>query len=571
MKQGAPRSVYQHSSFYSLIGLPGLLILIVLFIIPLAILLFNAFVDDAGTVTFQRITSIVTNPYIIRILAFTLFQAFLSTFVSVLVALPGAYLTSNFEFKGKRLIKSLCMVPFVLPSILVVLGFVIFYGNSGMVNRMLIQLFDLNEPPLHILYSFKAIIMAHAFYNIPIAMGLISSYWERLPVSANQAASTLGARGFTTFRTITLPRLTPAIISASTLVFLFCYSSFAIILVLGGGPQFTTMEVEIYREARIMLDTNAAAALSVVSIVIALCFVAVYSYMQNIMSNQEEFTSPLSTRKRMMGLRKPTFAAVFLIIVYSMLLAIFVLGPMIAIVVRSFQAPLTRTSQMEFSLKWYRQLFGFSQSFLFTSAITAILYSTAIAFVTALVSLITSTITSAILCSLKQRGRLLTELLAMMPMAVSSVIIGLGYHIISSRLYGSTSWKMIALVMAHVVIASPLVLRTILPTYRSILPTYMQASMTLGATVSKTFRKIEIPLLRSAMVTGASFAFAISMGELNATLVLSDSHVITIPIVMYRLIGSYNYNAACALGSVLILFYIIIFFIAESIKRKKYA
>ncbi len=183
-------------------------------------------------------------------MGFTLLQATLSTLASLAVALPGAYLIATYSFKGKRMILALSAIPFVIPSILVVLGFVIFFfGNNGFLNRALMTLFQLEEPPLKILYSFPAIILAHTFYNFPIIMSLVSSYWEHMDENCEAASWTLGANKVRTFFSITLPRLIPAIVSSASLVFLFCFNSFAIILVLGGGPQFTTMEVEIYRQA----------------------------------------------------------------------------------------------------------------------------------------------------------------------------------------------------------------------------------------------------------------------------------------------------------------------------------
>ena len=150
------------------------------------------------------------------------------------------------------------------------------------------------------------------------------------------------------------------------------------------------------------------------------------------------------------------------------------------------------------------------------------------------------------------------------------MIVGLGYFLISSVVNGGRSVEFILVVLAHVVIASPFVLRTILPEYRKIPFSYTQASLTLGATVSQTFWKIEIPLLRGAMATGAAFAFAISLGELNATVVLANSHVITLPVVMFRLIGSYNFPGACALGTVLIVCCGFVFAFTESLQRRRY-
>lgn len=558
---------FDASRFYRMLSTPAMVLLTFLFLIPLVIILSKAFIGEDGGFSFARVRHTMTDPYTVRILGFTLFQAFVSTVVSVAIGLPGAYLLATYRFPGKRIIKAICTIPFVLPSILVVLGFVIFYGNNGLVNRMLMTLFGLSSPPLSILYTFTAVILAHAFYNFPIVLGLVSSYWEHLPIRSEQAAMTMGARRWTVFRTVTLPRLAPAILSASTLVFLFCFSSFAILLVLGGGPRFTTIEVEIYRRARMTMDPEGAAALSLLSIAVALVLVAFHSWTQRLMARQEEVESDRQSRLE----RSPrSWWGKLLTILYTIGTVVFVLGPLGGIIYRSFQAPVSRSGSLAFSLRWYRELFGLDRaagSSLGTAS-SAIVLSLVIAAVTAAVSLTISTMLAARLRQNHGRFRGSMELFAMLPMAVSSVVIGLGYHLVSAAVGGGRPVGVTLVVLAHVVIASPFVLRTILPEYRKIPFSYTQASLTLGATVPQTFRHIELPLLRSSMATGAAFAFAISMGEINATLVLSDSSIVTIPVVMYRLIGSYNYGGACALGTVLIICCAVVFAITESLKKE---
>ena len=120
--------------FYSTYPLPGFMVMLVLFLVPVCMTLGQAFVVDGGF-SFSLIASTFTDPYYLRIMAFTLIQALCSTLASLLIGLPGAYLMTTYRFPGKRLLKTLYTIPFVLPSILVVLGFVIFYGNSGFLNK----------------------------------------------------------------------------------------------------------------------------------------------------------------------------------------------------------------------------------------------------------------------------------------------------------------------------------------------------------------------------------------------------------------------------------------------------
>ncbi|MDT4763309.1 iron ABC transporter permease [Sphaerochaeta sp. PS] len=551
----------QYKGFYKAMPAPGAAVLLLLFLVPLFFTLSTAFLSEEGF-TLSRVQQTFTSAYTIRILLFTLYQAALSTLASVVVALPGAYLLANYSFRGKRFIRALTTVPFVIPSILVVLGFVIFFGNNGFLNQFLMKTFSLEKPPIQILYSFKAIILAHTFFNFPIIMNLVSSYWEHMDMHCEMAAWTLGARKGKTFRTITLPRLLPSIISASTLVFLFCYNSFAIILVLGGGPQFTTMEVEIYRLARTSMDSGAAASLSLFSILVTSFLLIWYNKSQKMLARSEAYTT--STKR--LDKRPATVAGKVLALLYSLATSLFILGPIASIVVRSFMASTTRSGAESFSFRWYRQLFAIERGTgHMGSALQALTNSLAIA---TIVALITVPIALTMATAIRKKGFASSslELFGMLPMTVSSVIIGLGYYIISNRIRGGVSIGYTLVVLAHMVIAIPFVLRTILPEYRKMPLSYAQSSLTLGAGPLRTFFLIEVPLLKGAMITGGMFAFALSMGEINATLTLANSAIVTLPVVMYRLIGSYNFQGACALGSVLILVCSIVFIVSELAK-----
>ena len=544
------------------LSIPAFVLLFLLFLIPLCLTLSNAVYSAEGGFSFSSLFSTFTSPYTLHVLGFTLYQALLSTLASVLVGLPGAYILANYNFTGKRLVKAVSTVPFVLPSILVVLGFVIFYGNNGILNRFLMKLFNLSNPPLHILYSFKAIILAHAFFNFPIIMNLVSTYWEHMDYHCEQAAQTLGADSWKTFWNITFPRLLPSILSACTLVFLFCYNSFAIIMVLGGGPQFTTMEVEIYRRARVSMDNQAAATISIMSLLVTCLLLVLYTHLQKASVQREQFTSGnIKSKKTVQG-----FWSKFLIFLYSIACALFVLGPLTSVIVRSFMASSSRSGALQFSLKWYRQLFGLVKGTgNMGSALSALQHSMAIALLVALISIPTSL---TLATALKRKGfwSSALELLGMLPMAVSSVVIGLGYYLISSRIHSS---GYIMVVLAHLIIAIPFALRSVVPEYRKIPPNYLQAAHTLGADELRIFLTIEAPLLKNSLLTGAMFAFALSLGELNATLTLSNSNIVTLPVIMYQLIGSYNYQGACALGTILIVISVTVFLLSEYLKGKE--
>lgn len=382
--------------FYRQRSVAPILILFSLFALPVALTIQSGLWEE-GVFTIGRVASTFTDSYTRRILLFTLNQALFSTLASLLLGLPGAYILATYSFRGKKLIKTLATIPFVLPSILVVLGFVIFFGNNGSLNTVLMKVFALEEPPLKILYSYGAIILAHTFFNFPIIMSIVSTAWEELDTNLEAAATTLGSSKNKVFRTITFPRLLPAIVTSATLVFLFCFNSFAIILVLGGGPQFTTLEVEIYRQVRMMGNPSGASALAIASMLINGILFLVYSM------SQRKLTISESTNPRVFEIRRPSPITKFFIILYTFFTTLFLLGPIASVLIRSFSKTISRSAAPTLSFTWYRQLLGLeASSSHMSSGLSALINSTLIALA---VSILTVTLALLLSVSIARRKR----------------------------------------------------------------------------------------------------------------------------------------------------------------------
>jgi thiamine transport system permease protein len=252
-------------------------------------------------------------------------------------------------------------------------------------------------------------------------------------------------------------------------------------------------------------------------------------------------------------------------VIYAFLVAVFVLAPMLSIIVKTFLTKASQVNGMQLTLRWYKELFGYKTATGgMGEALPAIRNSLIIAAVVALLSMPLSLMIATGAKRQHSLSASLIELLGMLPMAISSVIIGLGYYLIAARIHGN---GFIMVVLAHLIISLPFVLRTVTPELRKLPQALNSSAQTLGATPFQAFLTVEIPLLRNALISGAIFAFALSMGEINATLTLASSHLVTLPIVMYRLIGSYNYNGACALGTILIAVCAVVFVTSEHTKR----
>ena len=488
-----------------------------LFLLPVILTLTNAKPGD--------IKSIACNPYYRKIMWFSVYQALLSALLSLAVGLPGAWILANTQFKGKKSVKSIYGIPFILPSVLVVLGFVIFYGNNGLLSKLI------GKNP-HILYSFKAILLAHVFYNFPVVTTIVGNAMEKLDSRIEESARNCGAGELKIFFEITMPRLLKSVLSACCIVFLLCLSSFAIILILGGSPKLSTMEVEIYRLAKMDMDISKASSLCIYSTVIT----AMVLFLQNTLTDKTNYTE-----ETVHSYSKKLSAFSFIYLILSVL---FILCPVFSIVLRSFTSASSRAGRLFVSLSAYKNI-----------DLNCLLQTFLIALGSASVSTVLA------LGFMDYRG-----ILTMLPLVISSAIIGLGYLILCVRI---PSFHGALLIMAaHSVINMPFALKTIKNVHDKIPNQYKELACLEGSTDKRYFLSIELPILKNAIISSFLLCFSLSAGELNATAILGSSKTATIPMQIKHMISSYNYQGACALGTVLTILSFTVYFIGEKLKER---
>ncbi|MCI0477769.1 MAG: ABC transporter permease subunit, partial [Anaerolineales bacterium] len=209
---------------------------------------------------------IFTDAYYARVLLFTIWQAALSTALTLIAALPAAYIFARYEIRGAKILRALTTIPFLMPTIVVATAFSALFGPRGSINLALMQLFELDQPPIQILNTLAIILLAHTFYNFSIVLRVVGGFWANLDPQIEDAARVLGANRARAFWHITLPLIAPAIIAAALLVFIFDFTSFGVVLILGGA-RLATLEVEIYRQTVNLFNLPIAAALSLTQLV----------------------------------------------------------------------------------------------------------------------------------------------------------------------------------------------------------------------------------------------------------------------------------------------------------------
>ena len=481
---------------------------------------------------------------------FTFFQAALSVFLTLVVGIPAAYLFSHFKFKGSSVLQILTTLPFILPTVIVAAGFNALLGPNGWLNSLLVSVFNLSAPPIHFLGTFSAILIAHIFYNTTIIIRVVGSAWRELNQRYEQAGQTLGASPFQVFREITLPLLLPAIFSASLLVFLFDFTSFGVILLLG-GPAFSTLETEIYTQSMYLLNLPLAGVLSIIQLACTLGMTVLINRLSGKWG--ATFISRLAgdASQKVKG-----FFQKLLVGGYSILLFLFFGSPLVSLFVRSFlnEGAPTNTGTSSLTLVYYQELFINRRSSIFyVPPIQAILNSLLFALATTVISLALGMLS---VYALQRKGRITHVLdpILMLPLGASAVTLGLGFVITFGQLPQALSIFPFLIPIVHSLVAYPFVVRTIQPALSAIPDSIHSAAATLGASPRRIFWHVDLPILRRPLFVASLFAFAISLGEFGATVFLARPEFPTIPVAIYRFLsqpGGLNYGQAMAMATIL--------------------
>ena len=502
------------------------------FAYPLVSILSTSLAGEAQT----TLLATLLDPSVLRIAAWTSGQALLSSLMTVLLALPGAAILAQVHFPGKRLAASLISVPFVLPTVAVAAAFSTLTSPDTLAGRLMATILEPRENP-----RLAPIVAAHVFYNFGLAARIIASAWEHIPSCIPEAAATLGASGWTRFFRIHLPLLAPSLAATGILIFALCFSSFGIVLLLGGG-RLATVEVAIYNAAVGRLDLGAAASLAILQMgVSALLFWA--------LARLGRTDSPLGSAPPARTWQTLPSWIQGAVLGYSALVLLGIITPLGALVLESLRI------HDQWTLEAYRLLIHAPR----TSALAAPPLDSLANSLTyaALAVAIALPCGVAVALGLRSsRGRRTLETLCMLPMTTSAATLGLGLLLALHTPWWDGRTSIWAIPIAHALVAFPLVLRTIQPAVDSIPAHLLQGAATLGATPWTTLCRITLPLLARPMAVAASFAAAVSIGEFGASLFLVRPNTPTLPIAIYRTLslpGSLNYAQAMALCTIVML------------------
>jgi len=533
-----------------------LLFLLLFYFYPLASILRVSFAR-AGTDFAEPFRTIFLSVGFRKVLGFTFYQAILSTLLTLCIGLPAAYLVARYRFRGKKLLMSLTAIPFVLPTVVVAAAFHALLGPRGLVNYVLMNMLDLSTPPIQVMNSLTAILLAHVFYNTTIVLRMVGDYWSHIDPRISEAAYTLGANKWQTLRKVVLPLLAPAISAAALLVFIFNFTSFGVILILG-GPRFATIEVEIYNQTISLFNLPVAAALSVIQLLCTLGFTILYTQLTRRVTRPLNLRPVKYTQKRLTTWKSRIYAG----LIFTILGVLFI-APIFALAVRSFSsfAPNVQGptgSDINITTAYYQELaINRRDSLFYVPPINAIMVSLGYAAITVLLAIALGLPAAWYLA--RESNRKISNILdplIMLPLGTSAVTLGLGFIIALGKPPLNLRASPLLIPLAHTLVAFPFVVRSLVPSIQSIKPRIRHAAVVLGASPGEVFRRIDVPLVGRALIVAATFAFTISMGEFGATALIARPEYPTIPLMIYRLIsqpGSLNYGQAMALSTILML------------------
>lgn len=446
---------------------------------------------------------------------FTLVQALLSTAVSCAFAVPVARALMRRQFPGRGALILLMGAPFLLPVIVAVLGLLTIYGRSGVLNWAL-QVVGL--PPVS-LYGLKGVVLAHVFFNLPLATRILLNGWQSIPAERFRLAETLGLAS--PFRHIEWPMLRATLPGAALAIFLVCLTSFVVALTLGGGPRATTLELAIYQALRFDFDPGKAALLAGVQF--ALCALAV--------TLSARFALPAGLGAgldRQLVLRAPRGSKALDMLMIS-LAALFLLLPLAAILAEGLPS-LARLP----AVVWRAALRSVWMAVL--SAGLAVCVS----------------LTLADAVARQRRFARLIELSAMLPLAVSGLVLGTGLFLILRPHLRPEDIALPVTILVNALMALPFLFRLLLPEAQSLVADHDRLAQALGLRGLARLRYLTLPRLARPLGLGAGLAAALAMGDLGVIALFAGEGQATLPLVVQRLSAAYRMQEAAAAALLLV-------------------
>ena len=473
---------------------------------------------------------------IVSLLEFTLYQAFLSTILSLFVGLLLAWsLTHQSRFKGRSFLIAIFSSSLVLPTLVVVFGLITVLGRNGWINQLSLYLFDHSFGAY--LYGLFGILIAHVYLNASFASRSLLHALEAIPKEKYKLAKSLNFSTFQRFWYIEFPAIKSTLLNIASTIFLLCFSSFAIVLVLGGSPSYNTLEVAIYEAVKLDFDISMALKLALIQLSISSVLVMSASSVKSSNSNLKVNSQNIPWKEsKLLSYFQKTIIVLF---------TLFFTLPLVAIFLDGVDADFPKILSNKL----------FIESF-FTSL--------SLATISALLTLVFALSLSGFLRNFSLNSRLKNHTLSKfihtvvsfsgyLYLAIPSLILGLGFFLLSQQYeLPNEIWSAIALITANVLMSLPFALSILTPAMKNIAERYDKVSFSLGLTKSQRFFYVEFPYLRATLGYIFALSFCFSLGDLGVIALFGSDDFSTLPWYLYQLMGSYRNEDASGVALILL-------------------
>ena len=476
----------------------------------------------------------LSDPYLWNISLFTLKQSLLSTFISLVGAIPVALALHRRHFWGRSWLLKLCSMTFVLPSLVIVFGIVSIYGNTGLLQHLFpIKTFSI--------YGLPGILLAHVFFNLPLCVRLLTQSLTRIPLTQHQLAYHLGMNAWSKFKLIEWPIIKNQLFSIAPLVFMLCFTSFTIVMSLGGGPKATTIEVAIYQAIHYEFDLSAGAILGLWQILLTLIFTLVFQYMGK--NTPQEAVSYVE---------KPLFISSpwlnFCDKLCLFIFVLFIIPPLLSVVVMGINTHIMQV--LSDKVLWLATLH--SVSIAFFSASFALLLGVAILF------------SSRIYRLKKQSHRAeLLELSGMFILVTPSVVLSTGLFLLCNHFIYAFDYAFPLVILVNTLMALPYVLKNLSIPLLNVVENFEPLCLSLGMQGMSRWRLIEWRLVKEPFIYTFALALILSLGDLSAIALFGSEDFKTLPLYLYEQLGSYQMQGAAVTALLLFILSLGVFTLLE--------
>ncbi len=477
------------------------------------------------------------SPYVIHLLKFTIFQATISALLSILFGMILSWSMFHFRtFPFRDTLVSIFSSALVLPSIVVALGIISIFGKHGWLNELLQMLF--NKSFGGYIYGLGGILFAHIYFNASYASRVFYDAFYTIPIQRYKVAKTLGLNIWQRFLYVEFPNLRAYIFGLFRTIFLLCFSSFVIVLILGGNPSYNTLEVAIYEALKFDFDIPLSIKLSFLQIFISLIVIFFISY--NHSTNDTSLEKSYHT-SNWIETKEESYLHGVIIVLFCFIFLI----PLVSILFDGLRADFVKL---------------FSESGFINALKTSLIVATLSSFFTLFISLILSFSKSSLMQKSSQSKNIIYKLFeniitisSSIYLIVPSIVLGVGFFIFSKDLSMPLHLvAFIALIFANTLLSLPFAFNNIYPQIYLVTSKYDKIIQSIGITTFSKIFHIYLPNLKSHIIYITALSFSFSLGDLSIIALFGDKDMATIPWYLYEKMGSYRTNDAAGIALVLL-------------------